>query len=77
MSSEPLDAEPVERPAELDYGRPRQPWWNRPRWHLALGIGLVAFGYGLTLTYWPGPPLLMACGGVLIGLAVPLPDGGE
>ena len=75
-SEEPVEAEPVD-PAPLAYGRPGRRWWTRPRWQLAIGLCLLAFGYGITLTYWPGPPLFMAAGALLIGLAIPLPDGGE
>ena len=73
---EPIQAEPV-GPAPLAYGRPARSWWKRPRWHMAIGLCLLAFGYGLTLTYWPGPPILMAAGGLLIGMSVPLPGDAD
>ena len=70
---DPPDAEP----APLDHGRPRRSWWRRPRWHLGVGLASLAFGYGLTLSWFPGPAIFMGFGGLLIGLAVPMPDGGE
>lgn len=61
----------------LAYERSSRPWWRQPRWQMAVGIGCLAFGYGLTLTYWPGPPVFMGFGCLLLGLAVPLPDDGR
>ena len=79
MKDEPQIAEAQEvapRPT-LSYGHHQRTWWRQPRWHMALGMGCLAFGYGLTLTFWPGPPMIMGLGGFLIGHAIPLPDAGR
>ena len=75
-NDDPVEAEPVEA-EPLPYGPPRRPWWRRPRWHLALGLASLAFGYGITLSYWPGPSIFMGFGAFLVGLSVPLPGDGE
>lgn len=86
---QPIEAEPVgspsppPRPPPLNYGPAGEPpwrfwtrqWWTQPRHQMAAGLALLGFGWACTLTYWPGPPLFVAAGAFLVGLALPVRDG--
>ena len=47
-------------------------WWRRRRNLMSAGLGLFGLGLGLALSYWVMPGLLMAAGGFLVGLALPI-----